>query len=203
MLRKLENEMSKREAFEVAKAPNAPLIELRRAKQTIIGNRRFAAFMAAISADPSELLNKVRKEGYRSNLKGIQKVKSLVEYVNGRSNKFDRVSLALFAVSIIAAKKGIDWISNEQQMFILSSLDVPGIPEEVREAVRYYQAKHLTLAGDAANQACQFRTTFNNLGLFTYANRDVEERNLNGIQVNLNSPVIQYLSARWKLDQVA
>lgn len=201
-LRRVEKSLAKREAFEIQKAPHNPHIELRRAARYLRGNKTFAAFMAAIGADSDLFLNRERKLGYRSNLKGVQKVKSLVEYITGRSKKFDRVSLALFASSIIAAKRGIDWISNQEQEKILSSLPVDSLPPEVADAIRHYQYKYMRIEGDSRNQACQFRTTFDNLGCYEFSKADTPDANLNGIEVNLDSPVIQFLSAKWELDKV-
>lgn len=199
MKRRIEKALKEREAFERAKSPNGAHIELERAKNYILNNRRFAAFMVATNSDPNELLNRSRKVGYRANLKGIKKVKMLCDYVTGRTKVFERTSLALFASTIIAALRGINWISNNEQELILSNLDVGSLPKDVQEAIAEYKHKYMSISGDSRNQSCQFRTTFENLGCFYQSREDCDDMNRLGIGVNLDNPIIQHLIERWNL----
>lgn len=199
MVKAIHKALVERECFEKAKSPNGSHIELERAKAMLAHNRRFAAFMVATNNNPNELLNSTRKAGTRANLKGIKKVRMLVDYITGKTNIFERVSLALFASTIIAAQKGIEWISNAEQELILSNLDVSSLPNEVQEAINAYKHKYMWIGGDSRNQSCQFRTTFNNLGCFYQSREDCDDMNRGGIGVNLNHPVIDYLATRWNL----
>lgn len=203
MVRRINKAIADREAFEVQKLPHGSHIELRRAKAYLVNNRTLAAFLSVCGADPDKMVNRTRKDGYRSNLKGIKKLRNLVDYVTGKTRSFERVSLALFASSIIAAKRGIKWISNTEQELILSSLDVTSLPQDVRDAIKHYQNAYLRIEGDSRNQACQFRTTFDNLGCYFFSREDVEDANRLGIMINQDSPVIQYLASQWELDKVA
>jgi hypothetical protein len=202
MVRSINKALDSRLAFERQKAPHSALIEYRRANAFMRNNRRLGAFLAVVGADPDQMLNRTRKAGTRANLKGIKKVRQLLDYLTGETNRFERVSLALFASSIIAAKKGIQWISNNEQELILSTVDVGSLPEAVREAIEEYKHKYMTLEGDSRNQSCQFRTTFANLGCYYFSNEDVDDSNRNGIQIDLDSPIIRELNRRWNLDSV-
>jgi hypothetical protein len=203
MVTRLNRAMDARERFERSKAPNGSHIELRRAKAFLRGNRRLAAFLCVTGSDPDEMINRTRKEGTRANLKGFQKLKKLLDYVTNRSLVFERVSLALFASTIIAANKGIGWISSQEQELILSNVPVSSLSKEIQDAIASYKHKYMTLEGDSRNQSCQFRTTFSNLGMFFFAREDTEEANSLGIMVNMESPVIQYLNQRWNLDSAS
>lgn len=202
MAKRVEKAFKERESFELAKNPNGSHIELRKAKAMMLHNRRFAAFLSAIDANPDKLLNKSRKEGTRANLKGIKKIRMLLDYVTGETRVFERVSLALFAASIIAAKRGIKWISNAEQELILSNLDVGSLPLDVQTAIKEYKHKYMSITGDSRNQSCQFRTTFSNLGCFWFSRQDCDDSNRLGIEVDLDSPIIRYLSDKWNLDSV-
>ncbi len=202
MIKRIEKAYKEREAFEYSKNPNGSHIELRRAKNLIVGNRRFAAFLSAIGACPDKLLNKSRKLDTRANLKGIKKISMLCDYITGESRIFERVSLALFASTIIAALKGTQWISNAEQELILSNVPVQSLPHEVQAAIHDYKHKYMSLAGDSRNQSCQFRTTFENLNCFYFSREDTIDSNRLGIGVLLDSPVITYLIDKWNLQSV-
>jgi hypothetical protein len=202
MVKRINKALEEREAFERLKAPHSAHIEFRRARSFLANNRGFAAFLCALNVDPDHLLNRVRKDGYRANLKGVRKLKNLYQYVTGKTRSFERVSLALFASSIVAAKRGINWINNNEQELILSSLPVSSLPDEVQEAIKDYQHKYMRIEGDSRNQACQFRTTYDNLGCYFVSRDDVDDSNRQGIHINLDSPVIQFLSKKWELERI-
>lgn len=203
MVRRIETAYKEREAFEFEKSPNGSHIELRKARAIVMHNPRLAAFLLACDVDPQELLNKSRKEGTRANLKGIKKIKTLLDFVTGKSRVFERVSLALFASTIIAANRGIGWISNAEQELILSNLPVGSLPTELQAAVADYKHRYMSITGDSRNQSCQFRTTFSNLNCFFFSREDCDDMNRLGIMVNMDSPIIQFLNKRWNLDAVS
>jgi hypothetical protein len=203
MVHRINLALEARERFERSRTPHGSHIELRRAKAFLRNNRRLAAFLVVCGADPSEMLNKVRKAGSRSDLKGFQKLKRLVDYCTGRSQVFERVSLALFASTIIAANRGIGWISSTEQELILSNVPVGSLPAEVQTAIEEYKHRYMRLEGDSRPQACRFRTTFENLGLYYMSREDSDDTSSLGINVNMDSPVIQYLNQRWELDKVS
>lgn len=200
MKARIKKAFHKREAFELKKEPNGTHIELRRAERFLLDNDNLARMLVVLNADPDLMLNRERKEGYRSNLKGFQKIKSLLQYIVGESLSFERVSLALFASTIIAAKSGIERISNVEQELVLSNVPVSSFPKELQSAIEDYKHKFMRLRGDSRNQSCQFRTTFDNLGAYTFDSADSSDKNGKGIIVNMESPLIQYLAARWKLE---
>lgn len=202
MLRRIMAELNKRQEFETLKEPFGSHVVLKQTIAMLRGNRRFAAFLCVIGADPAEMFNRTRKEGTRADLKGIKKVKMLVDYVTGRTGAFERVSLALFAATIIAAKKGVKWVSNAEQELILSSLDITSLPEEVQDAIKAYQHKYMRIHGDSRPQSCRFRTTFSNLGAFMFSREDQDDKNRLGIMVNMDSPIVRYLTDRWELESV-
>lgn len=202
MVKRIEKAFKERESFEYSKNPNGSHIELRRAKNLILNNRRFAAFLIAVNACPDKLLNKSRKLDTRANLKGIKKIRMLCDYITGETRIFERVSLALFASTIIAALKGVQWISNSEQELILSNVPVQSLPSEVQAAIADYKHRYMSLAGDSRNQSCQFRTTFENLDCFYFSREDTLDSNRLGIGVNLNNPIITYLVDRWNLESV-
>lgn len=202
MVKRITRALTDRAEYEYNKNPNGSHVELRRVVNWFKDSRSIAAFLHVIGADPQEMFNRQRKNGSRSNLKGLKKVRQLFDYISGRTNAFERVSLAMFASTIIAADQGVSWISSQEQELILSSEQVNSLPVQVRTAIREYQHKHMTLAGDSRNQACSFRTTFANLGIYTFAREDFDDNAYTlGINVNMNSPIVRYLYDRWELNR--
>lgn len=206
MVANINAALAERKAFEVKKAPKGTHLELRRTIQFMKDNRRLARFLVALNADPHEMLNRERKLGYRSNLKGFQKMKTLLDYVTGRSGAFERVSMALFAATIVAKLKGRTdrngFVSNEEQEFILSNMPVKSFPKELQEAVKSWQNKYMPLSLESRNEASRFRTTFENIGCYTVDSQDTDSKHSRGIIVNMESPLIRYLVDRWNLKAV-
>lgn len=203
MVKHIEKAYKDREAFEMEKNPHGSHIELRRAKNLIVNNRRFAAFLATVGINPETLLNKSRKLDTRANLKGIKKLRMLCDYITGETRVFERVSLALFAATIIAANRGINWISNAEQELILSNLPVSSLPDELQKAIEEYKHKYMFIGGDSRNQSCQFRTTFANMDCFYFSREDTADSNRLGIGVNMESPIIQHLNKALNLEAVS
>jgi len=200
MTARINAALKERALFERAKNPNGSHVELRRVVAQFMHNKTFAAFLMVCGANPELLFNRERKAGSRANLKGFSKVRQLLDYITGKTNAFEIVSKALFAASIIAALKGIYWIASPEQELILSDESVNSLPQEIREAIYKYQHKHMTVEGDSRNQSCQFRTTFSNLGMYSFSRDEFDNSDYTmGINVDLNHPVIQYLINRWQL----
>lgn len=202
MLHKIDAQLIERRAFEETARPNKTHIELREAEKQLRGNETVARFFLANSVDPSRVLNWTRKDGYRSNLKGIRKLRKLCEFV-ANYGSIDRVSKALFAATIIAANRGCGWISNSQQELILSDLPVSTLPQELREAVSEWQNRYMSLTHESRNQSCQWRTTYENCGAYAMSAQDTVNGQELGVTVNMDSPLVQYLNNRWKLDSVS
>jgi hypothetical protein len=202
MVERINAALKDRAEFELRKAPNGSHIELRKVAGMFADNRRVAAFLCAVDADPDLMFNRVRKNGTRSNLKGFTKVRKLIDYVTGRTKVFERVSLALFASTIIAANKGVSWIASPEQELILSSESVNSLPRDVQEAIADYKHKHMTLEGDSRPQACQFRTTFANLGVYEFYRDEFDNTDYTlGISVIMSSPIVRYLNDVWQLER--
>lgn len=202
MVERVNNAIEKRGAFEWQKKRNSSHVLFRKVAAQFSDSRTVAAFLVALNADPDLMFNRERKAGTRANLKGFAKVRQLIDYTTGKSDAFERVSLALFASTIIAANKGTTWIASPEQELILSSEKVNSLPTEVREAIKEYQHKHMTLEGDSRNESCRFRTTFANLGLYSMTREEFDNVDYTmGIRVDLKNPLIQYLSKRWKLER--
>lgn len=200
MVERINSALKDRAFFERAKAPNSSHVELRRIVAQFMHNKTVAAFFIVCGADPALIFNRERKAGTRANLKGLKKVKQLIDYVTGKTNAFETVSKALFAATIIAALKGCKWIASPEQELILSDESVSSLPEEISTAIYSYQHKHMTIEGDSRPQSCQFRTTFNNLGMYSYSREEFDSCDYTlGINVNLGHPVIEYLATRWNL----
>lgn len=200
MVKRVNAALKTRADYELMKSPNGSHVELRRVAGMFADSRTVAAFLHVLGADPDLMFNRVRKAGTRSNLKGFRKVRQLIDYTTGRKGTFETVSKALFASTIIAAQKGATWISSQEQELILSNVPVNSLSKEIREAIEEYKHKHMTLEGDSRPQSCQFRTTFNNLNIYDYAREEFDNTDYSlGIMVNMESPVIQYLSHRWNL----
>lgn len=195
--------LEERGEFERLKAPHGSHIEFRRAADALYGlqgNNRVSAFLVALNADPDLMLNRVRKDGTRSNLKGFTKIRKLVDYVTGKTQRLETVTLALFASTIIAAQMGVEWIASPEQELILSPEKVQSLPVEVQAAIRDFQHKHMRLTGDSRPQACQFRTTFENLGCFHQLRDNFYDNAYTfGISVVPSNPLVSYLSSRWGL----
>lgn len=202
MVERINLALKKRADFELSKKPNGTHIELRRVAGKFADSRGIAAFLHCIDADPDLMFNRVRKDGTRSNLKGLQKVRKLYEFIVGDTGAVETVTCALFASTIIAARMGVNWVSSAEQEFILSSEKVKSLPAKVRDAIYAYQHKHMTLEGDSRSQSCQFRTTFSNLGAYYFAREEFDESDYSlGISINLKSPIVQFLSDAWELNR--
>src|SRR5689334_14976642 len=119
MVRKINLALEKRYAFERENKPNSPLVEMRDAYTQLHGNTNVARFLCVLEAEPDVMLNRVRKDGYRSNLKAIRKIRMLAEYMAGEHGRINGVTKALFAASIIAARENQPWVSNSDAEAIL------------------------------------------------------------------------------------
>jgi len=200
MRERINSALKERAFYERSKSPNGSHVELRRTVGAFLHNTTVAAFFVCCDADPDLVFNRSRKTDARANLKGFRKVRQLIDYVTGKTNAFETVSKALFAATIIAALNGVRWIASPEQELILSDESVNSLPQEIREAIYQYQHKHMTVEGDSRPQSCQFRTTFNNLGMFHYSREEFDNSDYTlGINVDLDHPVIQYLVNRWQL----
>ncbi len=194
--------LDNRAVFERELKPNGSHIELRKVIAAFRYNNLAAAFFVMVKANPELIFNRTRKAGTRADLKGLLKLSNFVEYVAGKSYKLDSVTKALFAATIIAAFKGVRWIASPEQELILSSEPVNSLPLELQTAIAEFKHKHMTLTGDSRPQSCRFRTTFANLGFYTFARDEFDNSDYSlGIMVNLESPVIQYLASHWGLLQ--
>lgn len=203
MKKRIEKAIYDRALFERQKAPNASHVELRRVAGDFINSTNAAAFFVLLNADPDLIFNRVRKEGTRASLKGLRKIKCLIDYIMGNKDTLDIVSKALFASTIVAANKGVEWIASPEQEYILSPESVNSLPKDIREAIYTFQHKHMTIEGDARHAASHFRTTFANLGFYTYAREEFDNSSYQmGIVIDLHNPVIIYLNERWGLNNV-
>jgi hypothetical protein len=202
MVKRVNAALEERAAYERAKSPSGSHIELRKVLGAFYNARTAAAFFVALKVDPDLMFNRSRKEGTRANLKGFTKVRKLIDFVTGRTKVFERVSLALFASTIIAARMGVEWIASPEQELILSKESVQSLPTPIQEAISEYKHKHMTLTGDSRPQACQFRTTFQNLGIFEFYRDEFDNVDYTlGITVNMDSPLVDYLTKTFHLDR--
>lgn len=201
MVERINSALLERAKFERQNKPNGSHIEFRRVANQFNDSRTVAAFLIALNASPEIMFNRERKAGTRADLKGLQKVRKLIDYVTGRTTVIDTVTKALFAATIIAAKMGIEWIASPEQEMILSDSRIKSLPNDVREAIADYQLRHMSLEGDSRPQSCRFRTTFANLGLYQFHRDEFDNSDSTlGISVNLDNPLIQYLTLRWDLN---
>jgi len=204
MVERINQAVYDRATFERSKQPNGSHIELRRTANAWADSSICAAFLIYLNANPDTIFNRSRKDGTRANLKGLQKVKTLFDYVMGRKDVIDFCSFALFASTIIAAKMGTTWVSSQEQELILSSEKVNSLPRDVQNSIRQYQHKYMSIEGDSRNQSCLFRTTYANLGLYHVSREDWDNTNYSlGVMVDTDNPLIMYLSDRWELNRYA
>ena len=202
MVESIHKAIYERATYERAKRPNGSHLELRRVVNQFTDSRKVAAFLIAVGANPHLMFNRQRKAGAKSDLKGLQKVRRLIDYVMGgpTAKDIDAVSKALFAVTITAALSGVEWIASPEQELVLSSIPIQSLPEEVQSAIAEYQVKHMDITGDSREQSCRFRTTYANLGLYTFMRDDFDGCDYTlGVSVILSNPLIQYLIATWNL----
>lgn len=202
MRERINSALKERAFYEREKSPNGSHVELRRTVSAFLHNNSAAAFFLVCGADPDLVFNRERKAGTRANLKGFRKVRQLIDYITGKSHAFETVSKALFACSIVASYKGINWLASPEQELILSPEELGSLPEDIRNDIYSFQHKHMTIEGDSRNQACQFRTTFENLNMFIQLRDEFDGNEYTlGISVIPNHPVIEYLATRWNLKQ--
>jgi hypothetical protein len=197
MISKVRKALDERTAFEEAKKPGKLHVELRDAVKQLDGNALMARFYCVLKADPMEVLNKERKEGYRANLKTVRKVRMTAEYLAGDSTRLNGVCKALFAATILAARLGKPWVSNNDAEKLLLSLPVTTGNAELTAALKELQGMNIENASEARNQACQFRTAFENLNCYRIARGNAKDLSANGIYANLDSPLIMALADRW------
>jgi hypothetical protein len=197
MIKRVANALAKREAFEQQKAPNALHIELQAAKAQLQGNKTVARLFLSIAADPDVVLNRERKRGYRANLKCIRKVRMLAEYMAGDNGKINGVCKALFAATILAGMSGKPWVSNNDAEKLLLQVPLSDLPQELADALAELRGLNIRDAKEARNQACQFRTAFENLGCYYVCKGNSDNLDQRGIVANNDSPLIQALAQRW------
>lgn len=205
MVERINTALFERATFERSKRPHNSHIELRRVASAFADSRTVAAFLLALDANPHLMFNRVRKAGTRSDLKGLLKVRRLIDYVMGgdTAKDLDAVSKALFAATILAALNGVEWIASPEQELVLSNVRIESLPAELQSAVFEYQAKHMRVEGDSRPQSCRFRTTYANMGMYTFMRDDMDDNDYTlGISVNLSNPLIQYLAHTWGLKGV-
>lgn len=200
MVSRINRALDKRIAFEQAKAPKSSHIELKAADKQLRGNKTVAAFLAVLGADPDKMLNNERKAGYRSNLKAIRKIRMLAEYMAGEHGAVNGVVKALFAATILAAKNNSPWTSNKDaEQILLGLADRTDMPTELLCSVVNFTSLNILDPSEARNQACQFRTAFENLGVFFFSREDANNLSSNGIYADLNNPLIKALANKWGL----
>lgn len=203
MVKRINSALLERANFEREKAPHKSHVELRRVAAQFADSRNVAAFFVALNVDPWIMFNKVRKNGWRTNLKGLQKVRRLVDYVMGNKPTLDMDSTALFAATIIAANKGIEWISSSEQEFILSSESINSLPKDIAKTIHEFQSKRMTIEGGSRPHSCEWRTTYANMGLYTYSREEVGEDDYSlGVHIDLTNPLIIFLNETWGLSNV-
>lgn len=186
-----------RALFERDKKPKASHVLLRRVGNAFADSNLAASFFASLDLDPHLVFNRERQAGKRANLEGLMKVRGLIDYIAGRNSTLDNGSLALFACSIIAAKKGVPWLSSAEQEKILTPEIVDSLPVKIQKAIRDYQNKGMTIEGRARPEASSFRTTFENIGIFEAGKESDDKDVFNVIAIDLSNPVIQYLNNKW------
>lgn len=199
MVRSINAALNHREAYERQKAPNGAHVELRDVIGMLRGNSTVARFLIVLGADPDVMLNKQRKAGYRANLKPIRKIRMLAEYMAGEHGAVNGVVKALFAATIMAAKLKTYWLSNDELERILARIPLMDVPEELRVSIQAWNAVNIKSGAESRNQACQFRTAFENLGCYIKSREDMADLNKSGIYANMNNPLIQDLAKRWNL----
>jgi hypothetical protein len=199
MLAKIARALDKRAAFEASKAPHKLHVELMAADKQMRGNKTLARFYAVLDASPDLILNRERKEGYRANLKTVRKVRGLSEFMAGENGKINGVCKALFAATILAARMGTEWVSNNDAEKLLLALPLDSMNGELRDALAELSGLNIRDAKEARNQACQFRTAFENLGCYFVSRSNPDDMNANGIRANLESPLMFSLANRWGL----
>lgn len=197
MIARMGRALDHRAAYEAAKAPNKFHVELAAADKQMRGNKTLARFYCVLDANPDVVLNRERIAGYRANLKTVRKVRGLAEYMEGQHGKINGVCKALFAATILAARMDIYWISNNDAEKLLSSVPLKGMHPELKKALEELSGLNIRDAKEARNQACQFRTAFENLGCYFVSRDDENNLSSNGIRANLTNPLIMALSERW------
>lgn len=200
MLKRIDKALETRAIFEQSKKKPA-YIELQAAFEQMEGNKTLARFFAVMDCDPIEYLNKERKRGYRTNLKTVRKVRMLAEYMRGEHGAINGVCKALFAATILAAKHGKPWSSNSEAELLLFGMPTSQFQrnEELWKAYESFSMLNIRSGEEARNQACQFRTAFENLGVYFKSREDEADLSTNGIYADLNNPLIKALACKWSL----
>lgn len=196
MLKRVNKALDSRVAFEAAKGTRAN-IELASAEKQMRQNKTLAKFYAVLKADPDLVINRVRKDGYRANLKTVRKVRMLAEYMAGQNGKVNGVCKALFAATILAARMGKPWVSNNDAEKLILQLPVESMGAELRAAFEELRGLNVRDPKEARNQACQFRTAFENLGCYFVAKSNIDDADERGIIANMESPLIVALAEKW------
>ncbi len=199
MLKRIDRALVEREAFERQKNPHKLHVELEAAKQQMTGNKTLARFYVVLSADPGLILNRVRQDGSRANLKTVRKVRILAEYMAGENGKINGVCKALFAATILAATLNRPWVSNNDAEKLLLALPVETMGQELRQAFDEMKGLNIRNAKESRNQACQFRTAFENLCCYFVTKDNPDALNDRGIYADLNNPLMSALRERWGL----
>lgn len=201
IIRQIDKALSIRSDFEASKAKPA-YIELEAAKKQMAGNKTLARFFAVMETNPIEFLNLERKAGYRTNLKIVRKVRMLAEYMRGEHGAINGVCKALFAATIIAAKQGSPWTSNnDAEKLLFQAFDAMRFSEEFFRSYETFSRLNIQSPEEARNQACQFRTAFENLGVYFNTRNDENDLSSNGIYADLTNPLIIDLTNRWGLNK--
>lgn len=199
MTHQLNQAFKNRETYERQKNPLGSHIELNSVKRQLVGNALVARFLCTLKADPDIMLNKQRKAGYRANLKAIRKIRMLAEYMAGKGHAINGVCKALFAATILANKFKMAWLSNAECEKILAQMDLKEFPEELRLSIEEFNKTSISDPMEVRNQACQFRTAFENLGIYFMTRDDADNNNNIGIYGDMANPLMQDLAVRWGL----
>lgn len=198
MLKRVARALDKRASFEAAKSSRLN-VELLAADKQMRGNKTLARFYCVLGADPDLVLNRERKAGFRANLKTVRKVRLLAEFMAGEHSKINGVCKALFAATILANRLGQPWVSNNDAEKLLLSMPVESMGAELKEALSELKGLNIRDAKESRNQACQFRTAFENLGCYYVAKSNPDDLDDRGIIANMDSPLMFSLANRWGL----
>lgn len=160
--------------------------------------KAFARLLCLANASPDRIFNYERQVNSRANIKGIVKILNLALYLDNYTGNLDRVTLTLFYLTISSALAGQDYVNNHETELQLFGHSYSTLPPEIAEKLRKIFAARRGV-NDCRNEACQFRTAFENLGIFAKESVERGLRTDKGIRIDLESPIVRALIDRWNL----
>lgn len=131
-------------------------------------------------------------EARSRNLKAYKKVREVAEYVLHGGAKLEAVFKTWTACAILASKHTARIDRRVCEMF-LSSLDIAQVSPDLADAVREFQAKHMS--GGAQTQTSQMTLTLANLGAGTL----VQDGRSKDFSLNRESALVHALAERFGL----